>query len=136
MIGHTCRRHWYFIVFGVYWWKIVVIMINWICLIIYLHYLIILYQTKLNPVPIVSAELAKWDLCSFYLVCQYMKQCLLTSVLWIKIAKLDNNKCFINLRFLQKANCKNTVWTRLDSQAWYYNLSTGHLKAMFKLLYF
>ena len=28
----------------------------------------------------------------------------------IKIATLDNNKGFINLRFLQKVNWKKTVW--------------------------
>ena len=28
----------------------------------------------------------------------------------IKIARLDNNKVFINLRFLQKVNCKKTIW--------------------------
>ena len=34
-----------------------------------------------------------------------------------KNATLDNNKGFINLRFLQKVNCKKTVWdqARLSS---------------------
>ena len=39
------------------------------------QYFNLLYSAKLNPVPIMAVLLAKWNLCSLYVVDNQMKHC-------------------------------------------------------------
>ena len=54
-----------------------------------------------------------------------------------KVSTLDNNKGFINLHFMQKINCQNCIncGTRLDSSAWYNNLSIVYLHSVLYTVY-